>query len=275
MARASGSAAAEQPVFDPSAYVRPPVFDVATGVGLAIGLLRAMAPGAPPSIKAAARKVRHSCVALQTEWQRALDATPPLPDKKLADHELDVAWAVVEARVAALAQLPHDRYPRAARAAALHARLFAEGLGFLNRDYEAEYAHSQRLLDVIRKDNLQAEIDDLCGPECLAEVQRTHASYDAALHPGHIESRLPVKLRAARRELATSIATYALKVAAGADLENEAEVSAVVAALRPIDELRARQARRGGAVTSSDGGTAGSTDGPAPTPATPVPEVHT
>jgi hypothetical protein len=151
--------------------------------------------------------------------------------------------------------------------------LFPEGLTFLQLAYNAEWAESQQRIARIDKDNLAGEIEELAGPEFLAEVRKAHDNYGRVLGitkaaKGNEPSNLIDPLRAVGK----AIVQYALKLAGMAG-DSEKSLQMVRAALRPIDDHRAASSARRGAGTGQEEGEAAPEAAPPATPATPVPEV--
>ncbi len=115
----------------------------------------------------------------------------------------------------------------------------------------------------------------LAGPEFLAEVKAAHAEYGAALGVTKpAPELLTVNLAEPLQALARSIGKYTLTVVTMAG-DDAASITVVRRALRPIDDLRESQARRG-----RSSGTAVEAEPeaePEPelsvTPTTPIPEV--
>ena len=258
--------------FDASAYVRPPIIDVGSGIALGIALLSALPKEAPPDIKKSAQKLRKSVVVLQSAWEKAGGPNGPR-DKRPADQATDNAWSCLHGRLSDYASLPAAHYPKAARAQAIVDQLFPDGLTFLQLPYATEWAESDRRLTRIEKNNLADDIDTIAGAEFLAEVRRAHADY------GHVlgitkasKSEAPENLAEPLRALGKAIAHYALKLAGLAGDSGDA-LRMARAALRPIDEHRAALARRASSGGKSDTPEPLTEELPPATPSTPVPEI--
>lgn len=258
---------------DPSLYVRAPVADVAGAVALGISLLSALPKGAPKPVKEAGTRLRKSVVSLQAAWaEAAVPATPA--GRRAADAAADTGWGALEGRLASYARLPVSKYPGAARAAEIHLLLFPTGLDFLTFPYRSQWAESARRLQLVATKELAADIDDLAGPEFLAEVKRTHKLYGEVLRVTKAEELPPeVRLTEPLRAVGASIVDLALQLLAHAAADPSAE-TAVRKALKPIDDHRAasRRAPAGAAPGAEEEG-----EGPAAdtdvTPKTPVPDV--
>lgn len=249
--------------FDPTPYVRPPVFDVPSGVALGIALLSALPKGAPDNVKKAAKKVHKDTLTLQSAWAK-VDAQPAPVDKRKADMRIDNAWAILLDRLEAYASLPAAEYPKASRARELIDRL-ARDREWLKLPYGAEWAESQKRLAAVGEEGLEGDLDLLAGPEFVTEVQQAHKAYGAAL--GVTEAApeaAQVSLIEPLRALSRSIARYGIAMAGMVD-DDTVSLALVRKALRPIDEHREGQARR------ASSGAQEAPAGPKVTPDTPVP----
>jgi hypothetical protein len=161
-----------------------------------------------------------------------------------ADQRLDAAWGALHEHLGGLARLPADKYPRAARAAAICDSLFPPGGSFLKLPFREEWAHSQNLLTRIDTYGMATEIDQLVGPEFLTEVRDAHRSYGDVLgstkdHPAQEEANF----RQLLRDLSESIRLYAVRVIASVDPARPETAAAAQHALEPI-ALHRQQSRR-------------------------------
>lgn len=257
--------------FAPTPYMRTPVMDVASGIALGIALISALPKAAPEDIRKSVRKVRTSVIALQSAWEAAGGPQGPT-DKRPADRAIDTGWGGLYGRLDNYASLPEKRWPKAARAAELRDIVFPDGLGFLTLPYNAEGSESEKRIKRIDDQKLGAEIDEIAGPEFLAEVRQSHADYGVALNITKAQGGSNAAgLIDPLRNLARAIGSYALKLAAIAN-DSEASLRMVRDALRPIDEHRAQAARRTSG-TGDEPQTEAPAGSPAVTPATPVPDV--
>ena len=251
--------------FDPAPYVRPPILDVATGVALGVGLISAMPKPAPDNVRAAATKVRKDTVALQLAWGKTATAAP---DRCKSDMRIDNAWGILLDRLESYSRLPVATYPRAARAQELLDTISPHDREWLKLVYEAEWAESTKRLDRIESESLAKDINELAGPEFLAEVKAAHAEYGIALGvttPAQVA--VEVNLAAPLRSLSRAIGRYGIAVVGMAG-DDAASIAVVRKALRPIDSLREGQARRARAGNAADA----APEAPA-SPTTPIPEV--
>jgi hypothetical protein len=228
--------------FDPMTYYRAPQFDAATGVALGVALLSALPKNAPDDIRRCARKVRAATVVLQKTWTAE---PPPRPvDKRLFDNACDNAWSCGHGRLSCYASLPVAIWPKAERAAALVALVFPEGLTFLRLPYAAQWAEQERRLAMIDAMELAPEIDELCGPEFLGEIRRTHTIYGEVLGiTSPVDKALAAKVGEPLRELQRVIGQYMRKLAVMAE-DSEDSLALALRALAPIDDLRSGALRR-------------------------------
>ena len=260
--------------FDPSNYARAPHFDAATGVALGVALLSALPKNVPEDIRKCARKVRASTLALQKAWSEE----PPRPrNKRPVDAACDNAWSCGHGRLSCYASLPADLWPKAERAAELLTLLFADGLAFLCLPFAAQWAEQERRLAMIDQLELAPALDDLCGPEFLAEIRRTHTLYGQVLGiTSPARTPFAAKVGEPLRELQRIIGQYMRKLAAMAE-DSDESLAMALQALAPIDELRAAAMRRAASPTTPEDAPAPEEE-PAPesppvTPTTPIPPV--
>ena len=102
-------------------------------------------------------------------------------DRRPYDQALDGAWGCAYDRLDALGRLPAERYPSAQEAARLRQAIFPDGLSFLKLPYEAEWAESQRRLELIASKGWEADLQRLIGAEFVTEVKRCHKDYGEVL----------------------------------------------------------------------------------------------
>jgi hypothetical protein len=234
--------------FDPSGYTRAPNLTIATALTLATTLVSACPKGAPPNAKKACKKLQTVAASAQAAWtdrKRELGATTEGGDP-LLDQEADTSWSALRMRLQAYAMLPADRYPLAARAAAILVVLFgAEGLEFLKSAYVAQVATMATILKLIDDDQLQAEIDEIAGAEFLGQIRHVQPRYDAMVKAmlkkdAASGQNLLEHVRAVQR----AIVDYATKICATVDEDDEETIVSARDALRPIDNHREAQAQR-------------------------------
>lgn len=253
---------------DLSAYVRPPVLDVASGVALSAALLAAVQKDASEGVKKAAKKLRKDAQVLQEAWSKS-DAVTPTLDRRKVDTRVDNAWGMLLDRLEAYAHLPAATFPRATRAREL-VDAISPDRQWLKLQYTAEWAESDKRIKRIDADGLLADIDALAGKEFMLEVRSAQAEYGLALGmEGPTAEAVEVNLAAPLRSVAAAIARYSRAVIGDLDEDDPASVRRTRIALRPIDEHRQGQARR-----ASGGGGGAAEPEAAPSPTTPLPDVQ-
>jgi hypothetical protein len=229
-------------MFDPSLYTRAPVFSVQEGVALVGALLAAQPKGMPASVAKAADKLRqrlqaaqgalvarHREVNLQTE-----------EDTRALDSEMDGAWGGLRQRLEGYASLSRSQHEKARRSAELLTTLFGTGgLTFLSATYATQFTAMETLLARIHKEKLEAEIDELCGPEFLSHIKALMPRYQAMVHGVFSRERAAGEnLLDHRHALARAIVAYATAVCATVDEDDPKTVERAVVALRPLENQR-------------------------------------
>lgn len=240
--------------FDPTPYLRPAMTDVQSGIALGVALLNAMPRNAPDNVKKAATKLRMATVGLQDALTR-LERGASIGEKRMADIAIDNAWSALHGRLEAYASLPQAQWPKAARAAELIAALFPTGLSFLSLPYAEEWSEGEKRLEKIVGGGLARDIDELAGPEFLAEVRRAQHRYGEVLAVRKAnEKKLPPDLTDPLRALGRAISNYALQVIATSDGSASA-IWSIRQTLKPIENMRAAIASRraGGARDEPEG----------------------
>lgn len=194
---------------------------------------------------------------------------PARTDGRPTDMAADSSFRALHGRLDSLAQLPLDRYPKAARAAALRDRLFPTGLAFVQLEYGAQWAEAEQRLAAIDRERLQPELDALCGPEVLTEVRRCHVEYSAMVGVSKAKAKkakLP-DLRSLRLQLQAAIGAHGVQLVAHAMAGGEAALAEVQPSLDVIDAYREKATRAGGEAPAGPAGPdAGKGAVPAPAP---------
>ena len=256
--------AEETTVPDISLYSRVPPLDVPTAMALGQSIVSAAPNSLPADLKKALKGVEQQTKALKGLWGER-ESLGRSEDRRPYDQALDGAWGCAYDRLDALGRLPAERYPSAQEAARLRQAIFPDGLSFLKLPYEAEWAESQRRLELIASKGWEADLQRLIGAEFVTEVKRCHKDYGEVLGITRPLKPAPldVNLTDGLRKLGAALSRYSIKLIASYDDDASADwKQAVLTALRPFDELRMAQARR----ASSD------RPSPAPTPPAPAPQ---
>ncbi len=237
-------------VIDQKTYASLPAADASRLSSLAESLLAAAPPDHGPLIARALAQIGQHKVELDAV-RRPPSKEAQRSAKRPADIAVDTSWIALRDRLTAYARLPHDRYPKAARAARLLERLLPDGTGFLNLPYDKQYNQGQLRLEAIDAQALEAELIELAGADFLTEVRATQAVYGEVL--GISRKREPVDeetvlVAEPMRLLREAILYYTSKLIGGLDEHDPEAVATVREALRPIDDLRAQVAREAAAA---------------------------
>jgi hypothetical protein len=260
-------------------YATAPRLSVSSAVSLGIALLTVVPKPTPQGVRIAATRLRTTVVDLQHEWNRELDAGAADTLPRDADVRVDRAIRSTSMRLEAYALLAPEHVPEAARAKTAQGRLFPQGLRFLNLPYEEQWAHGQRLLEAIDRDaQLAADVEELVGEAIFAELQAAQKAYGDALGITAVRvtpAAIPLLDRLAA--VRAAIVGYALQIIAMQDVDAN-RIPDARKALGPIDERRAREARRATAPARGNGPGNEATGEPEEdamvTPTTPVPSVE-
>lgn len=184
-------------------------------VGKAIGAVAAKLGHLPGSVADVLAELGTTTDALATEMKKNVTATDDPAAQRDADHAVDSAWSAFEHWLGGFTRLPADAGAEVAIAHRVYDRLFPNGLRFLTLRFRSEWAESERRLAIMREEKLDAEVAKLGGRAFLAELERAHAAYGAALHvtdpaPAPAEPRsVKITRMAAQNTLRTLIAEIA------------------------------------------------------------------
>ena len=143
--------------FDPLAYTRIPNLDVPSLIALTRQVLAALPSRPSPAVKASASELEAVVVGAEQSFGDHL-RTPSVKDGRPIDQAGDVSWGCFQRFLSAMAELPHDLYPKAVQAAGLLEALFPTGLGFLTLEYGAQWAEAEQRVRRIQKDKLKPTI---------------------------------------------------------------------------------------------------------------------
>lgn len=235
-------------------YVRPPRIDAPGGIALAHRIIRTGYPGENRATIRALAKVRSTGVAVQEEMKKR--GRTARANLKPLDAVFDNGWSALRDRVSAwtLVADPTEEKNRV-RAEQLLAVYFPEGVGFVQLAYEAEWVHSQQLLERFDDENAVADIERLAGAAFLANVRLQNARLGEALD---LSGSTPAEKAASTTGLAekinalsAAIADYTRRYAGEVDADNPASVAAFLDAMQPLDKHRA-SAGAGGKETAKD-----------------------
>lgn len=226
-------------LFEPSLYTRIPNLDVPSFITLTRQLLMALPARPPAALKASASAL--SAVVAESEQSfgdhiRMLDTQ----DNRPVDLAADVSWGSFQRWLSAYAELPHDRYPKAAQAESLLVALFPTGLGFLTLEYGAQWAESEQRVRRIQKDKLKPVIVALGGGDFLTEIERCHTAYGEMVGVTRVKtakSKLP-DLRTQRTKLQQALTAHAIQLVAMVLSGGESALAAAQPSFDAIDAYR-------------------------------------
>ena len=248
-------------VFDPSVYVRAPMFSLPEGLTLARALIASCPRALAATLKKPSERLQTRIDAAQTAlMDRQRQNTPTEEDTRLLDGEIDGCFIGLKLRLDGYAALPSSKQPKSQRASTLLRQLFGDsGLSFLRDNYPAQLAAMRILIKRIDEDKLAREIDELCGPEFLDHIRMLLPRYERMVHGVlNRETGVGENLNAHRMGLQKAISSYASAVCGTVDDSDESTIELAIQALAPLDNLRANLTGRR------------STDDPQPSPAAPA-----
>jgi hypothetical protein len=250
--------------FDPTPYQRAPRLNILKTLALGRALVQAM----PEEPSEAVERTAASLERMLDEGDEAVDTRRQesvpvdLAAEVAFDGVADGLWGVFRNRLDALGGFEHEGLPRvaeghgkrsvvalavaaaqdkAARARKLSTRLLGgEGLAFTKTQFAEQAQAMASILRVIDKDGLAGEIDELVGPESLILLRACQPKYEAM-----VETRLTRDARKSgdlgkvRGKVMRAVARYTNAVLTMLDESKPESLEVVIAALRPLDQLRA------------------------------------
>ncbi len=225
--------------FDPLAYTRIPNLDVPSLIALTRQVLAALPSRPSPAVKASASELEAVVVGAEQSFGDHL-RTPSVKDGRPIDQAGDVSWGCFQRFLSAMAELPHDLYPKAVQAAGLLEALFPTGLGFLTLEYGAQWAEAEQRVRRIQKDKLKPTILALGGADFLTEIERCHAAYSEMVGVTKVKSpksKLP-DLREQRLKLQGALAAHAIQLVAMVLSGGESALKSAQPSFDAIDAYR-------------------------------------
>jgi hypothetical protein len=220
--------------FDRSAYALP-LLGLPDAIALATALLAVKPAGTSASLGEEAKRL-----AAARDRAKALGkgAGGDDADARSYDVAMDRAWSTFVRRVGDFAELPMARHAGATEASRVYA--IVKDLSILELNYLAEFAQiGARIVDLKREGLLDAA-REFAGAAFVDEVLHCHAAYGTALGVGDEKARDRAD---ARLSLLAALGDYTFQVLALARAGRPESWTHVRASLRPIVELRARQAQ--------------------------------
>ncbi|MFO0613018.1 MAG: hypothetical protein U0414_10540, partial [Polyangiaceae bacterium] len=168
------------------------------------------------------------------------DAAKPLSARD-ADTLVDRAHKALGDRLAAYAlvgELLDDT--SAADAAAVRARLYPDGLGFLKLKFHEEWAESDKRVRRIEEEGLRPALDRLAGKMFVDALIEAHTRYGVALGITKADTSVTAVVIDAYKALVGAIEQY-IRVVAGTVFDDEPEVVELATRLlRPVVAYRER-----------------------------------
>ncbi len=231
-------------------YVTVPGVNVKRGIALGISVVTAIPRGGSAPVKDTGLRVRTSTVGLLQAW--GVRQGRKSAGVHEADSRHDQAWGALRDGLKSAMAL--NKNPQRQQAAiTVYDKLFSNGFAFLNYPFKEQWAESERLLQLIESAELEPAIDLACGgPDHMEELREAHEEYGVALNITEArDAEAEVNLRDELAQLRAAIADYALQVVAWSN-QAAANVVPAAAALRPIDEQRAADARRSSGADEPD-----------------------
>jgi hypothetical protein len=227
--------------FDPSLYGTVPTRTPGATLSLARGLISAAATKPDAAITRRIAKIRKSAKLLQTAWVEAGRPSASGEDPRPYDVTLDRCWAALRTRLEGCVQLGDDDH--APRAGVMLSTIYPNGLDFLRLSYPEEWAESERRLEMVKKDKLAKELEELAGAPYLPAIKKAHAAYGTVL--GITDKKAPavesVRVAKPLRELQAAIGAYVRAVVGQVEEDDEESVAAAQEQLEPL--VRAKRPR--------------------------------
>jgi len=233
--------ATQDPVFDPSLYVRAPAFSLAEGVTLARALVAACPKALLPAVKKPLDRLKSRADEADSALlSRQRQNTLSEEDTRALDAEMDGCFSGLDLRLAGYIALPQATCPKSLRAKDLRQKLFGDkGLSFLRETYVAQLAAMRTISQRIREDKLTPDIDDLCGPEFLQHISKLLPRYEAMVQTVLTrETGVGENLQFHRQALQRNIVSYASAVCGTVDDADPSTTSVALQALIPLDNLK-------------------------------------
>lgn len=171
----------------------------------------------PPEVRESLDELEDAGEALGEQLLRrrrlADDGVDP-EEAREADGTVDNAWGATRDFLSAWGRLGDEA--QAERARAVLARVFPDGLTFLNKPYKAQWADSETRLVLIDRGGLASEIEALGGGTFLRVLREAHRAHGEALHITSARPRPsePAKVRGSFAETQGALRHYLVRVVA-------------------------------------------------------------
>ncbi|MGI5863712.1 MAG: hypothetical protein ACOX6T_16875 [Myxococcales bacterium] len=193
----------------------------------------------PPVLERHREHTRSELALLKAE----LCPTPPDDDVTAyeLDRQLDAAWSGLYDVLTGWTKLP-PTVPQSAKAKALHAILFGDGLKFTLSDYRSEWGHSNVLLSFLSEEKNAALVRELGVQALVDAVREAHELYGQRL--GITRARAPdekPELRSRSLSFARALRRFVLQLAAYGESGEPGSEELAEKVLRPLVEWRSRR----------------------------------
>lgn len=224
-------------------YTGRPRVDSVSGIMTGRRLVKNAPATRSPRLDAALIEVRDDTMNVQAVWQERSRLRPL--NLRPFDKRFDNGWGCLHDMLSGLARLEGEE--KAARAAKLLERLFADGVAFLALSYERELLHGETLLKRIDDEGLEPEIIDLTDAIVVPYIRSPQPELAEALGLGtsDVERADTRAMADALDKLATSIARY-IRILAGETDDRDPASLAIFekAVVRPLEQHRAYHAKQ-------------------------------
>ena len=242
---------------DPVTYAHAPTITVSTGITLATALADSCPKDAAANVKKAAVYLRSIADLARTDLadrNRQLGAFPD-EDSRALDNEADRCWGGFRLCIQGKSMLRHDLYPKAKLAAALDAKLFAQGTEFLKAEYASQSSSMAVLLQMIDHDKMERDLNSVVGPDFLTAIRHVQPRYEAMVKERlRRDTASGQNLTERVRTIQNAIVNYASKVVGSVEHDDPATAEAARVALLPIVNHReaVAAAQRSAPVAAAD-----------------------
>lgn len=249
---------------DHADYAHAPAMNVASGISLAQALVKACPANPEPNVAKARNYlagVAEQALVDFTDRNKELGVYSA-EDSRILDNQADRSWGALRLRLQGMSMIP-EQTDKAAQAKEMDWKLFQGSTEFLKEEYVSQSTRMAALLKQIGDDQLQAKLDELCGPEFLAACREVQPKYEAMVSERLRRDKASgTNLNETLRALGTAIVNYASKVLSTVEPNDPASHENARKLLRPIEAHREAWAKGPPVVTEEE---------PVPTPGTTPP----
>lgn len=227
--------------FDSAGYTRLPNFSVRSAVTIASALLALGAPVTTAAVRTATQRLRARADEAKKLLARRVPRSPKgAQDASELDLAADRAWSALHRRLEGYAMLSDGDNPRIAKSRELIRVLFGdEGLRFVNAPYAEQAAATAAILDRIDAESLTRDLEQCAGKDFIELVRAIQPDYEAMVREFLARDEQNESLRPVQLGLQRALVQYATAVVGAIDLDDEAQITAVVKALAPLANAKA------------------------------------